>query len=226
MSVEHGEPDYTQRVLATIRPSGLVGGRLLFIEDFESLVLHSAAGAGTSGQTTNPGEVYAGDRSGYLVAAISNTAVQVFPFAIPVLGKLAAEVICRPRDDNTQIISLYLPIIAKGRYYYPTVRVYYDGTNVLLQVYTDALTWETIETIGKGPISTGWHVLYMSFDLSTAKYQLVQFDSHKINIHTKAMRNEVSLLPEHTEAWFYTTASASGESTVYYDNFIISSEDD
>jgi hypothetical protein len=221
-----GEPDYTQRVLATIRPSGLVGGRLLFIEDFESLVLHSAAGAGTSGETTNPGEVYAGDRSGYLVAAVSNTAVQVFTFPLPILGKLGVEVVCRPRDNNTAIISLYLVIIIQGRIYYPTMRIYYDGTSVLLQVYTDALTWETIDTLGVGPISTGWHVLYLSFDLSTAKYKIVQCDSHRINISTKSMRNLAYPSAEHTECWFYTTAPATGESTVYYDNLMITAEED
>jgi len=61
--------------------------------------------------------------------------------------------------------------------------------------------------------------------MTTAKYLIAQFDAHRIDVSTKLIKAVANADPASNDCWFYTTALGAGDSTVYYDDLVLTSED-
>jgi len=216
-----GERDYSQRVIATMRPSGIIGGREIFFEDFESLPEHYTHTPLLFSVTTTDKEVFTGDGAGkFTLAAGQDAYLQVnLPPATP--DVYGIEVLFRPLDYNLQYFAVASTVYTGTKRYRPGVQALYDGTNSLLQIVDSAYTAKTIATLGTGALEQGWHILYMRFNMGTGFYEMAQCDSTRLNIATEPLESTDYLSSPYLNFQLFGKALSSGASSVSFDNLYL-----
>ena len=188
-----GEQDYTQRVLATIRPTGIAGGHLLFHEDFESYGTHYPAAAGTFGITSTPGEVFEGVGSGKFILAAGGYASTQFTFPMSEAAIVAVELLFKPEYANLQTLLLALDIVDGTYRHRPQARIYTDQSKVYLQVADDTPAYVTAKSFSSVSIPALWNMFRFEVDLAAGVYRAIQLSMYRTALQTQAYQRTSSL---------------------------------
>ena len=172
-----GEMDYTQRVLATIRPSGIVGGRLLYEENFEDFIVHGYISDSGFSLTRTQGEVWRGAQSGKLTSTDAHLAELMVSYIVPTPRFISTEIIFRPLDGNLRDFGLTYVIRDPTTQHLPLIWVRWDGSHLKLEATDSTYTDQVMATVGTLTFAQYWHILYCRLDLAAKKYTKVQFDN-------------------------------------------------
>jgi len=220
-----GERDYTQRVLATVRPMGIIGGRMIRIVDFENLRDSVDDYNADTGIVTDGDKVFEGDAAGSVTMVAAATEELDWSFPTSTSDIICFEMLYRPAADYPEDVELRGSIYNGTIYHYPRVRVHYDGANLLLQIWDNTEAWKTIETVGIGAFTAHWHLLYMKFNMGTGHYEIIQADAIRRNVTDEAYESSSSTGPPYAELSIRFHALDSSPATVYFDNIIMSYEE-
>ena len=220
-----GERDYTQRVLATVSPSALVGGRVIYFEDFESQVMHTISTTGSPTITTTQDQVYDGSGSGKFSLGLGANGTFNGPFILPALGHVAGEFIFMPGGSDLELARINVDVHDGEHQYLAGVRIYDDGSNLNLQYLDSTSTWTTHTILSAAPISQLWHLLRFSADLVTGNYISLQFDARKIIPSNLPYATLTAALSPGNFFGIEFKARAGAIQTVYFDDIAISYEE-
>jgi len=221
-----GEHDYTQRVLATIRPSGIVGGRLLFEEDFEYLTLHDVADTTTHPTiTSTAGEVYAGHSAGKYTTDAGDSKSAEYRYPTPLRGFIGGEFVFRALDENILSTTMRMHFMYDEILHLSGARVTYTGGKLTLQIYDSTGAWKTLKEISVYAISPFWHVLHLKVNLATGYYVGMQYDSHYMSVTTERMPIASATSSDEANLWLDFQAKTGLATTVVFDNVIITFEE-
>lgn len=220
-----GERDYTQRVLATIRPMGVVGGNVLCLEDFEQLVPKAASPGATFAITTTQGEVWDGDGSGKYTLPINTGAVYDLIFPQPTPSVISAEVVFRRLSGTMRFTSLIFATVYGGYQHAPSVDIFDDGAELTLR-YNDATgNLVPLKTISASPIDTNWHLLYLRFNMAMATYECIQFDTDRISLADVPYYRSIWTASPYGTLRLWSFPTPGNALTLLFDNMIIAYED-
>jgi len=220
-----GERDYTQRVLATIRPGGMIGGRLIFLEDFENLI--SIKGDTSGGTLTSTlGEVWDGDYALKLSSTYA-TGPRAFTayFPNPSSGILSAEILFKALDTHMGYMSVGFSIY-DGTYYYGADVYIDDNESVLrMRIRDSTNTIKTVRTFKGTGCDARWHILHISINLPKLRYEVVQYDGNRINLQTEPVYSQTVTDTPQANAHAYILAKSGTTCDVSIDNFLVTYED-
>lgn len=220
-----GERDYTQRVLATIRPMGVVGGGILRFEDFEQLVPKDPSPGSTFSITTTQGEVWDGDGAGKYTLTPGILGYYTLSFPQPTPTIVAGEVIFRRISGRMNYVNIRLDSIFGGVQYIPVVQVYDDGSNLQFQYSDDTATMATAKTLGASPIDTNWHLLYFRVNMELGTYEFIQYDAERIVLTGKMFTTGSSTAQPYSTLTLYCYPKTTNSLVLAFDNLILAYED-
>jgi hypothetical protein len=220
-----GEHDYVQRVLATIRPASIIGGNLIFLEDFESLIEHAAYASSGFSRTSTASTVYAGNSAGKLTTSTLPGAS--YRVAIPIAGKeiIAAEVLFHPEDIYLQDVRVEIDVKDGAFGHRAGVKLQSYTTYAAIEVINSAGTYEEVSRFAGGTFQVGWSILYLKFNLATDKYVLVQWDSNHIPLNTNDINLQASTILPLSLLTFEITRKGADNTSVDFDNLILTYEE-
>ena len=220
-----GERDYTSRSVATIAASGILGGRIIFREDFESLPIRSTVPGDTFAIETGTGTVWEGDASGSHILTNGVLDIYELHFPAPTPDIISAEVIFRPSNYNLEDTYFRFYINDGSTYHYTGFRVRYTGTSTVLEILNEAAAWEIVKTIVDNVIQNKWHILYFRVDLGSEKYEFGQFDTTRVPLTSYQYPRETGTYPPLGTAELGNKALAGLDTTVYFDNLTLAYEE-
>jgi len=220
-----GERDYTQRVLATVNPASLMAGRVLILEDFESAVSHIDATTGSAALTSTDSEVWRGEASMKFDMTADITSGIAYTFPCITMGELAAEVLFHPKSGTLSAFTITFQVWDGTLRHVAACRIYYDGSNVLLQVNDDTASWKTITTLGSGVIFSAWHLFCFKFNLTTHEYGTLRFDSTYLKPSNQPYQTSSSTICPNGLVSVTGTRAVPPSATVIIDDLIITYED-
>jgi len=220
-----GERDYTQRVLATVRPMGLLGGRLILLEDFESLKDRSSLSTANFSITTSAGDIWDGDAAGMFTMGIDEPATWYKCIPSPTSDIIGAEVIFRPSGVQLGYAYLQLDVYTDAaRITFRGQLIVEDGA-VKLQVWTTGGVWTTVKTFNASEIPQHWHFLYIRCNIATQKYELVQLNSTRVALADQTPVVVTGEQMPYVEVTFTTLPLTGDAETVYWDDLAVTYEE-
>ena len=220
-----GERDYTQRVLARIRPMGIGGGGILRLEDFETL-LPKDPNPGTYFSLTNTqGEVWEGDRSGKYSLPQGYIGIYTLDFPQPIPTIISAEVVFRRISGDLSYMNLRFEAVYEGIKHFPAIQVYDNGTNLVLQYADSSSAYVTALTLGASPIDTKWHMLYFRVNIETKKYELIQYDAARKTLPEAIYTTGATGQQPYGSLAVYCKGKPTSSLALSFDNLIVAYED-
>ena len=220
-----GERDYTQRVLATIRPMGILGGRMIFMEDFESLTAHYREGNHFS-ITHEDHEVFEGDAAGKLTLTAGDNDYVEFDYPTPTADIIATEIVFRPSTSYLSTVGLSHTLWDGEHEHVADVSFTRNLAGTFdLTVYDENTDDKVVKTTSIDLIYNNWHVLYVRFNLTSGKYEFARYDTIGVSIPKQQYyKRDVNYSPS-AFVRFTATALATGAVNVFMDNLIVSYEE-
>lgn len=222
-----GETDYTQRVIAIIRPSSMLGGRLIYQENFETIVLHTFTADAAISTTATRGTVWQGERSGLMTMGVNAEKEYEIRFPLPMLGFLSMEVIFQPTvaTEPVQYVAFECEITDGEYLTTPKVRLRDTGSSLIMEVYTSADAYETVATIGNTGFPAAWHLFQITLNTLTRTYVKAQFDNRSVSLSRIAYYEEPSSSPPSALTKLKAKPKTGYSAKLYFDDILISYEE-
>jgi len=220
-----GERDYTQRVLASVRPMGIWGGRTLFVENFESLVTHVDTVSAQFTKTVTQGQVWQGDASGKMPILADQSAGYYVSFPIVVEGIHAAEFFFKPSGENLQEIDLNFSIYSGIGRIRPEAHLDTSSGVLELQIRDSEGQDKVVHTFKGSIIRNLWHYLLLKFNLATGNYVAVQYDQVREAITTESMQAIADETTPGSQFSLIFTGKPGETETVYFDDISVTYEE-
>lgn len=204
---------------------GIIGGRVIFMEDFESLITHYDITSPAFSITTTPGTVWDGDAAGQLTLPTGAGASYFAEAVQPTPDILSVEVMFKPGDAFLANTSLQY-YIYDGKYQsIPTVEITTSAGGLLLRIRDATGALKTVASFTDTTIAQRYHLLYMRFNLGTYLYELAQFDGKRILLQGQEFYHVVDTTGPYTYLQVYAEAAAGHGALYYFDNLVLAYEE-
>ena len=216
-----GERDYTQRVLAQIRPTGILGGRLVMFEDFESINNKGSPFDVQLVHTSDAQEVYDGDGA----CEMKLTTIQPYSWALsfpcPTEDEIGIEFAFKPSDLTLTRIEATVAVYTGTTLHAPSLRLDASGALLTMEIINSDFEQEVVHTFTSKEIISSWHVLYMGFNLTERKYRMLQFDNYRYPPSDKAYPTSAATMTPWANLSINGRALSATYMSMFFDNVII-----
>jgi hypothetical protein len=204
---------------------GIIGGRTIFMEDFESLISHYDASSSAFSITTTEGTVWEGDAAGKITLGSGLGGSYFAQGVVPTPDILSIEMMFKPGDGNLESTSLQY-YIYNGEYEcVPTVEIIQGAGGLLLRVRDKNNDLKTVAIFTEAAIAQRWHVLYMRFNLAEYLYEIAQYDGKRVLIADEEFYHIADSSSPYTYIQVYGKATTGHTSSLYFDNLVLAYEE-